>query len=168
MLLSSTVSPMGRLWKTVQVSNAALLAVCNREKVSVVNHTHAFIARSGAPRKHLYRDQLHPSDCGTSRMVFNRQLATGALRHQTHHHLPSPRPQQRRDPAQPQQRQEGIKQHHAARPLLLGPAPPGFIPYAQRHWTAHLNSRQRQEQQHHSSVKRTFSVLPIMSDVKPL
>ena len=137
------VPHMGWLRKTVQVSSAALLAVCNREKVSVVNHTNTFTAWSGVPWKHLYRDQLHPSDGGTSRMVFNLQLATGALRRQVHHHLPSSRPQQRQDPAQPQQRQEGIKQHHAARPLL-GPAPPGFVPYAQHHWLAYLNSRQRQ------------------------
>ena len=143
-LVSSIVPPMGRLRKTVQVSNAALLAVCNREKVSVVNHTDAFTARSGAPRKHLYRDQLHPSDGGTSRMVFNLQLATGALRRQVHHHLASTHPQHRQDPAQPQQRQKGIKQHHAARPSLLGPAPPGFVSYAQHQWLAYWNSRQRQ------------------------
>ena len=142
-LVSSIVPPMGRLRKTVQVSNAALLAVCNGEKVSVVSHTDPFIARSGAPRKHLYRDQLHPSDGDTNRMVFNLQLVTGARRRQAHHHLPSSHPQLRQDPAQPQQRQEGIKQHHAARPSLLGPAPPGFVPYA-HHWLAYLNSRQRQ------------------------
>ena len=67
-LASSLVSPMGRLRKTVQVSNAALLAVCSREKVSVVDHTNTFTARSGATRKDLYRDQLHPSDSGTSRL----------------------------------------------------------------------------------------------------
>ena len=143
-LVSSIVPPIWRLRKTVQVSNTALLAVCNREKVSVVNHTDAFIARSGEPRKHLYRNQLHPSDGGTSRMVFNLQLATGALRRQAHHYLPSSRPQHRQDPAQPQQRQEGIKQHHAARPSLLGPAPSGFVSYAQHHWLAYWNSRQRQ------------------------
>ena len=63
---------------------------------------------------------------------------------QAHHHLPSCRPQHRQDPAQPQQRQEGIKQHHAARSSLLGPAPPGFVSYAQHHWLAYWNSRQRQ------------------------
>ena len=143
-LVSSIVPPMGRLRKTVQVSNAALLAVCNREKVSFINHTDAFTARSGAPRKHLYRDQLHPSDGGTSRLVFNLQLATGARRRQAQHHLPSSRPHHRQDPAQPQQRQEGIKQHHAARPSLLGPVPPGFVPRAQHHWLTYLNSRQWQ------------------------
>ena len=55
-LVSSIVPPMGRLRKTVQVSNAALLAVCNREKVSVVNDTDAFTAQSGAPRKHVTND----------------------------------------------------------------------------------------------------------------
>ena len=143
-LVSSIVPPMRRLRKTVQVSNAAPLAVCNMEKASVVNHTDAFTARSGAPRKHLFRDQLHPSDGGMSRLVFSLQLATGARRLQAHHHLPSSHPQQRQDPAQPQQRQERIKQHHAARPSLLGPAPPGLVPYAQHHWLAYWNFRQRQ------------------------
>ena len=143
-LVSSIVPPMARLRKAAQVSNAALLAVCNREKVSFINHTDAFTAWSGALQKHLYRDQLHPSEGGTSRMVFNLRLPTGALHRQTHHHLPSSRPQQRQDPAQPQQRQEGIKQQHAARPSLLGPAPPGFVSYAQHHWLAYWNSRQRQ------------------------
>ena len=70
-LVSSIVPPMGRLTKTAQVSNAALRAVCSREKGSVVDHTDAFTARSGAPRKDLYKDQVHPSDSGTSRLVFN-------------------------------------------------------------------------------------------------
>ena len=157
-LVSSIVPPMGRLRKTVQVSNAALLAVYNREKVSFINHTDAFTARSGAPQKHLYRDQLHPSDGGMSRLVFNLQLATGTRHRQAQHHLPSSRPQHRQDPAQPQQRQEGIKQHHAARPSLLGPVPPGFVPHAQHHWLAYLNSRQWQRttapQQHEADLFR--------------
>ena len=95
-------------------------------RVAPRNHTDAFTARRGAPRKHLYRDQLHPSDGGTSRLVFNLQLATGARRRQAHHHLPSSRPQQRQDPAQPQQRQEGIKQHHAA--FAVGTCATRFCP----------------------------------------
>ena len=39
-----------RQLKHVQVSSAALLSVCSMEKVSVVDHTDAFTARSGAPR----------------------------------------------------------------------------------------------------------------------
>ena len=167
-LVSSIVPPMGRPRKTVQVSNAALLAVCNREKVSVVNHTDAFTARSGEPRKHLYRDQFHPSDGGTSRLVFILQLATGTLRRQAHHHLPSSQPQQRQDPAQLKQRQEGIKQHHAARPSLLGPVPPGFVPHAQRHWLAYFNSHQWQRttapQQREADLFRPAYV----SDITPL
>ena len=60
-LVSSIVPPMGRLRKTVQVSNAALLAVCSRE-MSAVDHSDAFTARNGAPRKDLYRDHTHPRD----------------------------------------------------------------------------------------------------------
>ena len=143
-LMSSIIPPMGRLRKAVQASDGSPLAVCNRETVSVVDHTDAFIAQSGAPRKHLYRDQLHPSDGGTSRLVFNLQLSTGARRRQACHRRPSSRPQQRQDPAQPQQRQEGVQQHHAVRPSLLGPAPPGLNPCTQHHWPASWNSRQRQ------------------------
>ena len=95
----------------------------------------------------LYRYQTQRSwQCATGRrcrLSINLQLATGALRRQAHHHLPSSHPQHRQDPAQPQQRQEGIKQHHAARPSLLGPAPPGFVSYAQHHRLAYWNSRQR-------------------------
>ena len=71
-LVSSIVPAMGRLRKTVQVSSAALLAVCSREKVSVVDHTDAFTAQSGAPRKDLYRDQVHPSDRGVPRKDLYR------------------------------------------------------------------------------------------------
>ena len=157
-LVASIVPPMGRLRKTVQVSNAVLLAVSNREKVSLVNHTDAFTAQSSAPRKHLYMDQLHPSDGGTRRLVFNLQLATGARHRQAHHHLPSSQPRHRQDPAQPQQRQVGIKQQYAARPSLLGPAPPGFVPYAQHCWLAYLNTHQWQRttapQQHEADLFR--------------
>ena len=141
MLVSAIVPPTGRLRKTVQVSSAVLLAVCNMAKVPVVDNSDAFIARSGAPKGYPCRDQVHPSDGGTSRLVFNPQLATGARHHQARHQQPSSLPQQREDPAQPRQRQEGIKQHHAARPTLLGPAPPGFNPYTQ---LASWNSRQWQ------------------------
>ena len=56
-------------------------AVCGREKVSVANHTNAFTARSGAPRKDLYRDQLCPSHSGMSRLVSYLQLGTGTPPH---------------------------------------------------------------------------------------
>ena len=95
-------SSHGRLRKTVQVSNGAPLAVCNREKASVDDRTDAFTARRGVPRKDLYRDSLHPSDGGTSRLVFNLQLATGTQHRRARQHLPSPRPRQKQDPAQPQ------------------------------------------------------------------
>ena len=72
MLVSSIVPPMGRLRRTAQVSNAALRAVCSREKASVVDHTDAFTARSGAPRKDLNKDQVHPSDSGAPRKDLNR------------------------------------------------------------------------------------------------
>ena len=138
-LVSSSVPPMVRLRKTVQVSSAPLLAVCNREEVPFVHNTDAFTARSGTPRIYLFRDQLHPSDGGTCRLVFNLQLSACSRCRQARHHQPSSRPQQRQDPTQPRQRQEGIQQHHAARPSLLAPAPSGFIPCTQHHWPASWN-----------------------------
>ena len=79
--------PMGQL-RNVQVSNAALLAMCNREKVPVVDNTDAFTARSGTPRKHLSSVQgpAASSDGGTSRHL---QVATGASHRQARHHQPS-------------------------------------------------------------------------------
>ena len=111
-LLSSIVLAMGQLRKTVQISSAALLAVCSREKVSVVDLTNTFTARSGAPRKDLYRDQVHPSDSGTSRLVFNLQLGTGT-RHRPaqQEHQPGSRPHQKQDLPQLQPRQQGIQTH---------------------------------------------------------
>ena len=52
------------------------------------------------PSLHLYRDQLYPSDGGTSRLVFNLQLATVARRRQARRHQPSSHPQDRQDPVQ--------------------------------------------------------------------
>ena len=143
-LVSSIVHPMGRL-RTAQVSNSALRAVCSREKVSVVDHTGAFTARSGAPRKDLYRDQVHPSDSGTSRLVFNLQLGTGT-RHRPaqQEHQPGSRPHQKQGPPQLQPRKRRIQHLHPAM-LLLRLAPSGFVPNSQRHWPAQwISSRQWQ------------------------
>ena len=136
-LVSSIVPAMGRLRKSVQVSKAALPAVCSREKMAVVDHTDAFTAGSGASRKDLYRDQVHPSDSGTSRLVFNLQLGTGT-RHRPaqQKHQPGSRPHQKQDLPQLQPRQQGIQHPHPARPSLLGPVPSGSVPYRQSHWPA--------------------------------
>ena len=48
--------------------------------MSVVDHTDVFAAQSCVPRKDLYRDQVHPSDRGTNRLVFYLHLGTGAHR----------------------------------------------------------------------------------------
>ena len=148
MLVSSIVPPMGRLKRTALVSNAALRAVCSREKVAVVDNTDAFTARSGAPRKHLYRDQVHPSDSGTNKLVSNLQLATGFRRpqasSQASYNRPVSRPQQDQDTAQPRQRQERTQQHQAAIPSLLGPVPSRYTPYTQHYRPTYWNSWDRQ------------------------
>ena len=164
----SNVPPMGRLKKTVQVSNAVLLAVCNREKVSVVNHTDAFTARSGAPRKHLYRDQLHPVTvaragwCSTSSLLqvpsvarFITTCQALALNKDKTRHSPSNDRKESSNTMQPDLRcwdqcHPVLSLMHNITGLLTG------TPASTR------------EQQHHSSVKRTFSVLPFMSNVTPL
>ena len=56
-------------------SNAALVKACHSEQVVLADHTVllpcTFTTNSGAPRKTLYRDALHPSPKGTMRLAFN-------------------------------------------------------------------------------------------------
>ena len=65
--LSSLIPPQGEhpLRKTVAASNAALVNACHSEQVMLADHTDTFTTNSGAPRKALYRDALHPSPKGT-------------------------------------------------------------------------------------------------------
>ena len=120
--MSSIVPAMGRMRKTVHVSNAALLEVCSREKVSVVDHTDTFTARSGAPRKDLYRDQVHPRNIDTSRLVFDLQRGIGTR------HRPA------RDPTP-----------SSSQTFAVGTLPSRGAPHRQRHWPAGwISSRQWQ------------------------
>ncbi|KAK7487827.1 hypothetical protein BaRGS_00020874 [Batillaria attramentaria] len=72
-LLSSVVPAFGRntLNQTIAPSNTALRTVCKSEKVILVDHFHTFITETGAPRKALYRDAIHPSILGVERLVCN-------------------------------------------------------------------------------------------------
>ena len=69
--LSSLIPPQGEhpLRKTVAASNAALVKACHSEQVTHADHTDTFTTNSGAPRKALYRDALHPSPKGTVRLA---------------------------------------------------------------------------------------------------
>ena len=71
--LSSLIPPQGEhpLRKTVATSNAALVKACHSEQVMLADHTDTFTTNSGAPRKALYRDALHPSPKGTVRLACN-------------------------------------------------------------------------------------------------
>ena len=71
--LSSLIPPQGEhpLRKTVAASNAALVKACHSEQVMLADHTDTFTTNSGAPRKALYRDALHPSPKGTERLACN-------------------------------------------------------------------------------------------------
>ena len=71
--LSSLIPPQGEhpLRKTVAASNAALVKACHSERVMLADHTDTFTTTSGAPRKALYRDALHPSPKGTMRLACN-------------------------------------------------------------------------------------------------
>lgn len=74
---SSLVPPKGEhaLSKTVATSNHSLERVCARECVLFTDHTDTFLTASGAPRKALYRDALHPSRQGTIRLACNLKFA---------------------------------------------------------------------------------------------
>ena len=71
--LSSLIPPQGEhpLRKTVAASNATLVKACHSEQVMLADHTDTFTTNSGAPRKALYRDALHPSPKGTVRLACN-------------------------------------------------------------------------------------------------
>ena len=71
--LSSLIPPQREhpLRKTVAASNAALVKACHSEQVMLADHTDTFTTNSGAPRKALYRDALHPSPKGTVRLACN-------------------------------------------------------------------------------------------------
>ena len=83
---SSIIPPQGAhpLRKSVAASNAALVKACESEHVVLVDHTDTFTTSSGAPRKALYNDALHPSPRGTIRLACNLKYV-GQPRH---HPLP--------------------------------------------------------------------------------
>ncbi|XP_070196708.1 uncharacterized protein [Littorina saxatilis] len=64
-------------------SNDALSRACSKAKVALVDHTPTFVTNNGAPRKALYRDDLHPSRQGTGRLACNIKYA-GQPRDVTH------------------------------------------------------------------------------------
>ena len=71
--LSSLIPPQGEhtLRKTVAVSNAASVKACHSERVMPADHTDTVTTNSGAPRKALYREALHPNPKGTVRLACN-------------------------------------------------------------------------------------------------
>ena len=70
---STIVPPKGYhpLTKTVRGSNEALKKSCDELKLKLADNTELFSTASGAPRKALYRDCLHPSYQGTARLACN-------------------------------------------------------------------------------------------------
>ena len=69
-LLSNHPQGEHPLRKTVAASNTALVKACHSEQVMLADHTDTFTTNSGATRKALYRDALHPSPKGTVRLAF--------------------------------------------------------------------------------------------------
>ena len=108
--LSSLIPPQGEhpLRKTVAASNAALVKACHSEQVMLADHTDTFTTNSGAPRKALYRDALHPSPKGTVRLACNVKYM----------HVGQPRP-----PLRPQERPSHPSPSASGRvPLLETPS----------------------------------------------
>ena len=68
---SSIVPPCGghTLASAAAASNDSLAEECARHDVHLHFHTPTFTTQSGAPRKALYRDQLHPSAKGTAKIA---------------------------------------------------------------------------------------------------
>ena len=56
---------------TISSSNQNLHTVCSHLHIKFVNHRSTFITKSGAPRKDLYENALHPSIKGTLKLARN-------------------------------------------------------------------------------------------------
>ena len=82
---SSIIPPLGRhpLKAAASQSTANLRRSCEEEGVVFIDNTPFFLAKSGAPRKAMYRDKLHPSHQGCEFLVRN-------LRLRGNNHYPSP------------------------------------------------------------------------------
>ena len=73
-ILCSTIVPTKGdhpLRKTVDVSNEALKQAAEGTDITVISNDSVFRAPSGAPRKALYRDRIHPNPLGTGRLACN-------------------------------------------------------------------------------------------------
>ena len=70
---SSIIPPYGRhpLFQPASVSTSNLRGICKREGVPFIDNTNSFLARSGAPKKAVYEDSLHPSDQGYEFLAQN-------------------------------------------------------------------------------------------------
>ena len=90
---SSLIPPFGKhhLKQSASDSTKNLLVACNRNKVKFINNTPAFLTKSGAPKKAMYKpmDPIHPSASGILAIGRNIYRAsrpphsfTGQVNHQ--------------------------------------------------------------------------------------
>ena len=65
--------PLGRhlMNPAILMSNRNLHSVCNTRKITFVDNTSTFIAKSNAPQKDLYEDPLYPSRKGMLKLACN-------------------------------------------------------------------------------------------------
>ena len=70
---SSLVPPYGQhpLKKVASLSTANLQHICRQEGILFINNTPSFVTMSGAPKKDMYRDAIHPSVKGSRSLALN-------------------------------------------------------------------------------------------------
>ena len=73
LIVSSIIPARGRhlMNPAILLSNGNLLSVCNALKITFVDNTSTFVAKSNAPQKVLYEDPLQPSRKGMLKLARN-------------------------------------------------------------------------------------------------
>ena len=87
--LSSIIPPKSGepiLKQSVTNSNAALKTCCAHMNCNFIDNNIIFKTANGAPRKALYRDNVHPSNLGTGRLACHIKNGGEPFIPRTHHH----------------------------------------------------------------------------------
>ena len=87
---SSIIPPRGKhhLYNPASTTTANLRDACRQEHVAYINNTRSFLARSGAPKKSMYSDSLHPSNQGYKCLVENISWKVNFQKPSTNTHPP--------------------------------------------------------------------------------
>ena len=92
--LSSMVPPVGNhpLRQAASTSTSNLSKACEAERVTFINNTPDFMTKSGAPKKVMYKDRLHPSTRGCNILAHNLCQKASSPNSRVNNNQPQRRP----------------------------------------------------------------------------